>query len=72
MRKFAVEIALAQASSFRLPTAKIVGRSANAGDNTVVFIVQSEKDIRPAARKVPGILLIEPLSQRRKSKASAA
>ena len=70
MKRFAVEIAFDQASSFRLPTAKVVKRSANAGDNTVVLIVQSETDIRPSARKVPGILLIEPLPHRRKSKAS--
>jgi hypothetical protein len=61
MSKYAVEVEANKADGFNLPEAKIIDRKVNAEDGTVVFIVESKKDIRWSESDQPEVIAIEPL-----------
>ena len=53
-RRYAVEVNTDSADSMAIPDAKIVGSWENS-ENTTVFVVESEKDLRAVVGGIPGV-----------------
>jgi len=59
MKKYAIEVQAEHSADFQIPGTSILERNTNDGDGTVVFVAQSEQDIRFVPIDKPGVLLIE-------------